>query len=134
MPRLFRKDKWHFNREGIHAKIQIDGGAGALRGLIHHDPYPTLVEYYGKMAAYAKETADYKFRQGKRCGLIRALAAGPADFLKTYFLRAGVLDGSAGLAVAWLSGISASMKYLALHERGRAAAKSTLPRGGGLEA
>jgi (heptosyl)LPS beta-1,4-glucosyltransferase len=122
MPRLFRKDSWRFSREGIHAKIMIDRGEGELRGLIHHTPFPSLADYYRKMASYAVETAEYKFAKGQRCGLLPALAIGPGTFLKLYLLRRGFLDGSAGLAVSWLGGISASMKYLELYRRSREAA------------
>ncbi|MBL8694452.1 MAG: glycosyltransferase family 2 protein [Planctomycetes bacterium] len=119
MPRLFRKDSWSFNRPGIHAKIEIRGGSGELRGLIEHYPYDSLAVYYRKMASYAVETADYKFAQGKRCSLAGALAIGPARFLKTYLLQRGFLDGRAGLVVSWLSAVSDSMKYLELYDRTR---------------
>lgn len=119
MPRLFKKDSWKFNREGIHAKIMISGGEGRLQHVIHHHPYPDLATYYKKMGQYAVETADYKFKQGRRSSLAGALAIGPARFLKTYFLQRGFLDGRAGLAVSWLAAMSDSMKYLELYRRSR---------------
>lgn len=119
MPRLFRKDSWKFNRSGIHAKIQIDGGEGELHGLIDHYPYRDLATYYRKMAQYAVETAEYKYNAGRRASLAGALAVGPARFLKTYLLQAGFLDGRAGLAVSWLSAMSDSMKYMELWRRSR---------------
>jgi glycosyltransferase involved in cell wall biosynthesis len=124
MPRLIRKDSWRFNREGIHAKIVVEGDAGELGGLIDHHPYKDLETYYRKMAAYAAETADTKYRQGKRCGLAPALAIFPARFLKTYFLQLGILDGRAGLLVSWLAAMSDSMKYLELYRRSAAMGRS----------
>jgi (heptosyl)LPS beta-1,4-glucosyltransferase len=120
MPRLFRKDSYSFNREGIHAKIQIRGGEGQLSGEIDHYPYRDLATYYHKMASYAAETADYKFKEGRRCSLAAALTIAPARFLKTSLLQGGILDGRAGLAVSWLAAMSDSMKYLELWRRGRA--------------
>lgn len=119
MPRLFKKDAWSFNREGIHAKIQIKGGEGEFTKLIDHYPYKDLATYYKKMAQYAVETADYKFKEGKRVNLASAIAIGPARFLKTYLLQRGFLDGKPGLVVSWLAATSDSMKYLELWRRGR---------------
>ncbi|MBI3819579.1 MAG: glycosyltransferase family 2 protein [Planctomycetes bacterium] len=119
MPRLFHKKAWSFSREGIHAKIQIEGGEGELRGLIDHYPYKDLATYYKKMGQYAVETAEYKYKQGRRASLTGAVAIAPARFLKTYLLQRGFLDGRAGLAVSWLSAISDSMKYMELWRRGR---------------
>ncbi len=121
MPRLFRKDAWHFDRPGIHAKIEIEGGAGELRAEILHYPYESLEGFYRKMAAYSVESAAGKFAAGKRCGLLTALALGPARFLKMYLLQGGLLDGRAGLQVSWLGGVSDTMRYLELHRRTREA-------------
>jgi (heptosyl)LPS beta-1,4-glucosyltransferase len=117
MPRLFRKDAWSFNREGIHAKIVVDGGCGALTHDIEHHPYRDLATYYRKIADYACETAEYKFKEGKRCGLAAALAQFPLQFVKMYVFQGGVLDGRAGLMVSWIGGMSQSMKYLELYRR-----------------
>lgn len=119
MPRLFRKDSWKFNREGIHAKIKIDGGEGELKELIDHYPYKDLATYYKKMAQYAVETAEYKFKEGRRVSLASAIAIAPARFVKTYLLQGGILDGRAGLIVSWLAAQSDSMKYLELYRRSR---------------
>lgn len=117
MPRLFRKDAWRFSREGIHAKIVVEGGCGALTHDIEHHPYRDLATYYRKIAAYAVETADFKFREGRRCGLPAALAAFPWQFVKMYLLQRGILDGRAGLMVSWIGAMSQSMKYLELYRR-----------------
>lgn len=130
MPRLFRKDSWGFNREGIHAKILVEGGAAALRGEIDHHPYKDLAGYYRKLASYASETAEYKFREGRRVGLAGALAIGPWRFLGMYLFKGGFLDGRAGLMVSWLGGISDSMKYLELYRRTAAARAGAPPRAG----
>ena len=56
---------------------------------------------------------------GKRSGPLQPLLRGGARFASLYFLRAGFLDGAAGLVNAALAGTYAFLTYAKLWELGR---------------
>jgi (heptosyl)LPS beta-1,4-glucosyltransferase len=58
-------------------------------------------------------------RQGRRAGLVQGMLHGVACFVRMYLLRAGFLDGKAGILLALLSAHSTFAKYADLWVRGQ---------------
>jgi glycosyltransferase involved in cell wall biosynthesis len=81
--RFFRKGKGGPRERQVHPGIVIDGPIHALDGLLLHFPYPTLEDYLGKFNRY----------------------------LRTYFLRLGVLDGYPGFVLSVLGAFYVFSRY-----------------------
>jgi hypothetical protein len=57
------------------------------------------------------------FREGKRTSALQSSIAGPAAFIRSFILKAGFRDGSAGLTIARMAAYHASLKHSMLRER-----------------
>jgi hypothetical protein len=55
-------------------------------------------------------------REGKRTSTLRAAVAGPAAFLRSFLLKGGFRDGRAGLMIANLAWLHASLKHTILSD------------------
>ncbi|MBP1628256.1 MAG: glycosyltransferase, partial [Holophagaceae bacterium] len=85
-----------------------------LKGDLLHFSYDSLEHHLAKAANYASAWAEGRARKGKRGSLGQAAAHGVFSFIKMYFLRAGFLDGKAGLLLSLLGGHASFIKYATL--------------------
>ena len=60
---------------------------------------------------YAPLGAQQMFREGKRTSSLQAAVAGPSAFVRSYILKSGFRDGSAGLTIAKFAARHASLKH-----------------------
>jgi len=117
--RLFRS-RMRYDERPVHEHVMTDGLVGELREPLVHYPYASLGEYFAKLDLYSRWWAEQNFARGRRT---RAWTIGikpPVRFLSMYLLRAGFLDGAAGVIVAVLAAMSVAAKYARLWELGRA--------------
>jgi glycosyltransferase involved in cell wall biosynthesis len=118
--RLFNRTRGHWRDRVIHESVVMDEGARVeiLRGdLLHYsmrDP-----EHHRRMIQqrYAPLGAEQMFREGKRTSALQSSIAGPAAFIRSFILKAGFRDGSAGLTIARMAAYHASLKHSMLRER-----------------
>ncbi len=114
--RLFdrRLAKWEGGR--VHESVKIPGKLELLTGEIHHFVYRNFTEYLKRLEVYSNLAAlDYRDRL-KPATPIHMLAKPLGAFVTSYLLKLGFLDGTAGLAVAVMSSVSAFFKYAKLYE------------------
>lgn len=114
--RLFRKDKGQYENRLAHAKVVIKGKTGKLKKPLLHYTCTNMSEYLSKINARTSLMAQ----EGKHlvC-LFTSLLHAWAKFFKTYFLRAGFLDGKEGLILSVLASYYVFLKYLKLWEKQR---------------
>jgi hypothetical protein len=65
---------------------------------------------------YAPLAAEQMFAEGRRSSPLKIAFAAPSAFISSYFLKAGFLDGLAGLTIASFAAHHAFLKYLMLWE------------------
>jgi (heptosyl)LPS beta-1,4-glucosyltransferase len=126
--RLYPRAHARYNDASVHEKVQPDPGLSIARlhsDLLHYT-YRDLEHYLVKSAAYAAAWAAARERQGRRASLAQGVLHGVACFVRMYLLRAGFLDGRAGLLLALLSAHSTFAKYADLWVRRQA--PPALPR------
>ena len=70
---------------------------------------------------YAPLAAEQMYREGKRTSRFRVATAGFISFVRTFFLKAGFLDGFPGFCIARFGAHSAYLKHLLLWEKQNAA-------------
>ncbi|HQN07391.1 MAG TPA: glycosyltransferase family 2 protein [Thermoanaerobaculia bacterium] len=86
----------------VHEWIEVDGEVRDLsRPLLHH-PYRDLADAVRKNVLYARLSALERFERGGRGSVLLLVLRPPLEFLRSYVLKRGFLDGRAGVAIALL--------------------------------
>ena len=113
--RLFRSHM-RYDERPVHEHVMTDGPVGELAEPMMHYPYASLGEYFAKLERYSRWWAEQNFARGKRTRAWTIALKPPARFFSMYVLRAGFLDGAAGVIVAALPAMSVAAKYATLWE------------------
>jgi glycosyltransferase involved in cell wall biosynthesis len=112
--RLFNRRHGSWGDRLIHESFAMNPGSRVelLSGdLLHYTVRDT--EHHQQMIEerYAPLGAQQMFREGKRTSSLQSAVAGPAAFVRSYFLKAGFRDGSAGFIIAKFAARHASLKH-----------------------
>ncbi|MBP2677398.1 MAG: UDP-glucose--lipopolysaccharide core heptose 4-beta-glucosyltransferase [Deltaproteobacteria bacterium] len=114
--RLFDRTKARFSPELVHERVEVSGDARPLRNHLLHHSFSGIGDILAKMNRYSDLSARQMFERGRRSG-ISDLTVRPAfAFLKTYFLRLGMLDGFEGLVISVTTALLTFAKYVKLRE------------------
>jgi hypothetical protein len=92
----------------------VNGPVGRLSNPILHETITSLDQLIGKMNTYSAMTARNLHQRGRRASIFTALMHGWWAFFRTYFLRAGFLDGREGLMVAIVNAEISYYRYCKL--------------------
>ncbi len=98
--RLFRKDKGRFSDRLVHESVELNGQRGCLTGFIEHHSYNCVSDFIHKTDSYSHLGARVMFEHGKRTSAGKAFVRSIITFVKTYLLKGGILDGTAGILIA----------------------------------
>ena len=109
--RLFRRTRSRFSDDMVHERVILEGTAGRLSSPLLHYSYLNEADVHRKTEQYARAGAMQMLKNGKTATIADApLRAGWA-FIRTYFLRLGILDGIAGFNVAMMNARTTYQKY-----------------------
>lgn len=89
------------------------------RAFINHYPVRQLSENTNKTYKYAQLNANKYFAQGKKATPIKRFLSPLFDFLQSYILFLGFLDGRMGFIVSFSNAKYTWLKYKYLHEMGK---------------
>lgn len=119
--RLYPRGRACYDEALVHEKLTNPEGLAVrdLDGDLLHFTYRDLRHYLEKSAHYAQAWAEQRAARGKRGSLTAGITHGIGCFLRMYLLKAGFLDGRAGLLLALLSAHSTFAKYADLWIRTR---------------
>ena len=98
--RLFRRDTARFSDDLVHERLIVNGAVGTIKQPMLHEAIKDLDQMLAKMNSYSSAGAQMFHQKGRRASLIAALLHGGWAFFRTYFLRAGFLDGREGFMLA----------------------------------
>lgn len=112
--RLFRREHGEFSPVLVHETVLIQGKVEKLQEPIIHYSYVSLEQLLEKINAYSSAGAHQAHGKQKHGSLAKALARGIWAFFRAYCLRAGFLDGSAGLIAAISKAEETYYRYLKL--------------------
>jgi glycosyltransferase involved in cell wall biosynthesis len=107
--RLFRKGAAKFNNVIVHEKLEAAGPIGKTNGHLVHYTYRNLHDAIEKMNKYSSASA---LQKGKHGSIAKAITHGIWMFLRTYFLKAGFLDGKEGFLLSVLNAETSYYKYV----------------------
>lgn len=114
--RLFRKDKAYWEGEFVHERLVIDGEVRKLKGALLHFTYSNIHEHLDQINAFSDLAAQKLYAKQKKCGWARLVSLPIFGFIKSYYFKAGILDGFAGFVVSVLHGYSIFLRYAKLRE------------------
>jgi glycosyltransferase involved in cell wall biosynthesis len=124
--RLFRREAGRFSDDLVHERVVVRGKVGHLRNDLLHATYPDLETMLAKLDRYSSASAQALFDGGARGSFIGAVVRGLWAFVRTYFLRLGVLDGRMGFVLAVSVAETTYYKYLKLWILGRRKAATSV--------
>jgi glycosyltransferase involved in cell wall biosynthesis len=114
--RLYNRSKTKFTDKKVHEKIIDDGlKKEMLEGIVEHYPYSTQTDFIVKLDRYSTIFAEDNVGK-KSSSPLKAILNAHFSFFKTYFLKRGFLDGSAGLIIAFSHMATNFYKYMKLYE------------------
>lgn len=114
--RLFRREKAHWEGEYVHESLVVKGKVQELKAALLHYTYRNIHDHISRLNTFSYLGAQKLYAQGKRCGAANLFFLPIFGFVKSYFLKAGFLDGFAGFVVSVLHGFSIFLRYAKLRE------------------
>lgn len=113
--RLFKKGFAKFTEHEVHAHLSTKYKVGRLNNSIIHFSYRDLESVINKINLYSTGGARDNLKSGKKGSLKKALFHGLWAFFRTYFIRAGFLDGKEGVMLAIANAEVTYYRYLKLY-------------------
>jgi len=110
--RLFQGDCGCYSDRLVHSVVEVDGPTAKLKNPIEHYPFSTVGDLMRKADQYSTLGAQVMVAEGKSSSSCHALTHSAFAFLKTYFLRMGILDGWIGLAIAYSNAVGVFYRYM----------------------
>ncbi len=114
--RLFRKDRARWEGEFVHERLVIEGKIQKLNGSIHHFTYRNISEHLDRINKFSELGAQKLYAKRKKCRWHHLVFMPFLRFMKSFFWRAGFLDGYPGFIVSVLNGYSIFLRYAKLRE------------------
>lgn len=98
--RLFLRGKAGFSNDLVHERIVVEGEVGKLSHCLLHEPFHNLEQLLAKVNQYSTAGAEMLHKKGRDASLTQAVVHALWAFFRTYFIRAGFLDGREGFMLA----------------------------------
>lgn len=98
--RLFLRNKASFTNDLVHERVVVEGPVGRLTHNLLHESFRDLEQLLAKMNHYSSAGAEMLSQKGRDATLSQAIFHGLWAFVRSYFIRAGFLDGAEGFMLA----------------------------------
>lgn len=114
LPRLFRRGKARFSDSLVHERLIVEGSIESLKGELLHYAFDDAEEVLNKVNQYSTAGALMMQQRGRSSSLTGAVLRGMWSFVRTYFLRGGLLDGREGFMLAVSNAEGTYYRYIKL--------------------
>ena len=98
--RLFLRNSASFTNDLVHERVIVNGVVRRLKNNLLHESFRDLEQLLTKMNHYSSAGAEMLSQKGCDATLTQAILHGLWAFIRSYFLRAGFLDGAEGFMLA----------------------------------
>lgn len=115
--RLFKKDKGKLGPREVHEIVLVEGSTACLKNPLRHYTYRSVSDFVERMERYSTLAASEMRKNTGRAGIFSLTIKPPFTFIKMYFLRLGVLDGTRGFMLAVLYSFYTFLKYAKTWEK-----------------
>jgi len=109
--RLFDRRKARWVGDYVHESVIVDGAVGHLQSNLLHYTCDSLSQHLKIMDRYTTLAAEQMVAERVPIGWRHLLIDPPWTFFRTYVLRRGFLDGTEGLAIAYMAALYNFVKY-----------------------
>jgi len=123
--RLFQKGKARFAPSRVHESLTVDGPTAKLDGCLTHHSFASARDFLDRALKYSTLGALERFEKGKKATAWNAAFHAWFTFFKVYILRLGILDGAAGLLIAYSNAVGVFYRYMILREMCEVAKRSS---------
>ncbi len=110
--RLFRRGTARFSDDLVHERLIPNGPVAKLENPMLHFSFMNFSQVLQKIDRYSTASAEQAFAKGRRSNPLKAMLHGIWAFIRTYFIRAGFLDGYEGLALAISNAEGSYYRYM----------------------
>ncbi len=86
----------------LHESVKVNGDTGRFRGDLLHFSFRDWPDHSQRVNKYTELAATAARASGRRGSVFALLFAPPVAFIKSFFFRAGFLDGWRGLIIAYM--------------------------------
>jgi glycosyltransferase involved in cell wall biosynthesis len=112
--RLFDRRHTRWSEDDVHEHVIGERDVGRLTGDLLHASAESLDAYLAKQNRYTTLQAEAMHARGERFSFARLVFSPLIRFLRFYLLRAGFLDGTAGLVHIAIGSFASFCKYAKL--------------------
>lgn len=119
--RLFDRRHARWSDDAVHEHVLADGPVGRLDGDLLHASAESLDAYLAKQNRYTTLQAEAMHARGEHFSWLRLIGSPLVRFVRFYLLRAGFLDGAAGLVHIAIGCFASFCKYAKLRSLERPA-------------
>jgi glycosyltransferase involved in cell wall biosynthesis len=109
--RLFKRSAGRFSDSLVHESVILNGRTQKLRSPLLHYSYLTTSDVERKVEQYSTAAAQQMLQSGRCSNWAGAAMSAGWAFVRTYVLRLGILDGSAGWNIARMNARTTYLKY-----------------------
>jgi glycosyltransferase involved in cell wall biosynthesis len=110
--RLFKRGTARFSDDLVHERLIPNGPVAKLENPMLHFSFMDFSQVLQKIDRYSTASAEQAFAKGRRSSPLKAILHGLWAFIRTYFMRAGFLDGQEGLALAISNAEGSYYRYM----------------------
>jgi glycosyltransferase involved in cell wall biosynthesis len=110
--RLFKRGTARFSDDLVHERLIPNGQVAKLENPMLHVSFMDFSQVLQKIDRYSTASAEQAFAKGRRSNPLKAILHGIWAFIRTYFIRAGFLDGYQGLALALSNAEGSYYRYM----------------------
>ncbi|MCP4747089.1 MAG: glycosyltransferase family 2 protein [Desulfobacteraceae bacterium] len=114
--RVFRKGESHFSTDVIHDSLQVKANIIKLTHPLIHYSFHSPEDFLNRAYWYAYHQSREMYRKGEKATVWTAVSHAVFNFLQTFFLRFGFMDGAAGLLVAVSNFVGVFYRYMMLRD------------------
>lgn len=114
--RLYRKENARWVGEFVHERLVVGGDTRRVEADLLHYSCQSVRDHVQSLDRYTSLAARDLHSHGKRFHMHQLLGSPAAAFIKTYLLKAGLLDGTQGCLIACFAAYYNFLKYAKLWE------------------
>jgi len=114
--RLVRKGKAIWGGVNPHDKLIAEGSTGTLVGDILHYSYYTKDDHLKQIEFFGKIAANEMYTAGKKIPSWLIYLKTIVQFIKSFIIKRGFLDGKTGFQISYLSAFATYRKYSLLRK------------------
>lgn len=118
--RLFRKSKAEYVQEKkVHETLHVKGKTGVLKNKLLHYSFENYDAFKSKMLFYGNLKGVELYQKGKRYDFLTQWSKTIFKFVKTFFIKMGILDGKNGLIISYLQSLYVYQTHESLKKQER---------------